>query len=173
MGHNPPKPPPGFVPKNVADAHWLGQPVILWCLNCAAGREVSSWKVFHKRGDLAFGTVHGGFWCHDCRRSAVVIVLPVFCPTPRAWADYVKRGAPSDDEQRQMLLNAENLPFRIDRWGKDGNIEQLIAKVTDLETGREVFEVARRKFRNSWQLTLREGLVVYDVHGAIKLSGDF
>jgi hypothetical protein len=173
MGHNPPKPPPGFVPKNVADAHWLGQPVVLWCLNCAAGRKVSSWTIFQKRGALAFGTVHGSFWCHDCKRSAVVIVLPVFCPTPRAWAVHAPRDAPSDEAQRQMLLNAENLPFRIDRWNKDGTIAQLIAKVADLEAGREVFEIARRKYHDCWQLTLREGLVVYDVHGKIKLSGDF
>lgn len=172
MGHNPPKLPPGFAPRTVMDAHRLGQPVILYCLNCATGKTVSSWKVYHRRGDFPFGSIQGGFWCRDCGRSAVVVVLPVFCPTPRDWARRNRAALPSDEEQARHFLLGEHLQIRVDRWNADGGIEQVIGKVADMDTGRALFDFARQRHPGS-ALTLRDGLVTHDQVGIVPPDSAF
>jgi hypothetical protein len=161
MGHNTARPHVGFRPKTVADAHWAGQPVVVWCIACGHNRSADAWHVFRERGNLIFGTIQRGFFCGKCVRSSIVVVLPVDAPTPWAWTR--DRRAPSigDDEKRKILLETEHLPWRIDAWSEDGVIEKLMARVRDDAMAFAVFDVARRHSNSAKRLTLRQGLVAY------------
>jgi hypothetical protein len=161
MGHNAPNPPVGFRPRTVADAHWAGQPVVVWCIQCGHSRSADAWHVFRERGNLIFGALQRGFFCGRCVRSSIVVVLPHDAPSPWAWVRDQRAPSISDDEKRRILLETEHLPWRIDAWSEDGVIEKLMARVRDDGMAFDVFEIARRHNNSAKRLTLRQGLVEY------------
>lgn len=159
MGHNAPRLPVGFQAKNVTDAHWAGQPVVVWCLACGHSRSADAWHIFRARGNLIFGTLQRGFFCGGCRRSSIVTVLPCDAPNPKDWCADQRAGGISDDEKRRILLETEHLPYRIDAWSADGSLEKLMAKVKDFSLAGEVFKIARRQNNQAARMTLREGVI--------------
>jgi hypothetical protein len=159
MGHNPPRPPVGFRPKTVADAHWVGQPVVVWCIGCGHSRSADAWHVFRERGNLIFGTLQRGFFCGGCVRKAIVVVLPHDAPSPWEWVRDQRAGSVSDDEKRRILLETEHLPYRIDAWSADGSLEKLMAKFKDFSLAADAFNIARKSNNQAARITLREGIV--------------
>jgi hypothetical protein len=151
----------GFRPKTVADAHWTGQPVVVWCIQCGHSRSADAWHVFRQRGNLIFGMVQRGFFCGQCARSSIVVVLPFDAPSPWAWVRDQRAPSISDDEKRRILLATEHLPWRIDGWSEDGAMEKLMAKIADDGFAFDIFKIARRHNNGAAKLTLRQGLVTY------------
>jgi hypothetical protein len=149
----------GFRPKTVADAHWVGQPVVVYCIGCGHSRSADAWHIFRQAGNLIFGTIQRGFFCGKCVRSSIVVVLPFDAPTPWHWTRDERNPQTSDDDKRKILLATEHLPYRIDAWGESGDVEKLMAKVADFGLASDIFKIARKHNNSAHRLTLREGIV--------------
>lgn len=166
MGHNVTIP-LGFRPSTLTDAYRIGEPVNVYCLDCAKHRQVSAWTLYQKVGELQLGQLYGGFWCRTCRRSSVAVVFPCDITTPRAWAD--RRGKPKTIYPKiGTLLPGENLPYRIDRWDEHGNVAAVILRAMDADIAIKCFPVVRARYPEQVQLTVREGMQFYDVPGSAK-----
>lgn len=159
MAHNP-RIPFGFRPADVYDAFRLSEPVTVYCLNCAKDRHVGAERLSKLKGNLKFGMLQGGFWCRECKRSAIVVLFPSDVATPRDWVRHMQNQKRDGANDTQM---PHALPYRIDRWNDAGDIEKVLLMAADFNIAQGAFSIVRAQYPEKVKLTLREGAEILPI----------